>query len=84
MKIHVTHADAVRIVRASAQVLFLVDLPESIAEARTALQSNPTRSSLLDATLWELERPQLESNLQALEAAFPLWLHWQALTLKGA
>ena len=83
MKLHTTHNDALRIVRAGAQVLFLLDLPESIAEARTALQSSPSRSSLLDCTLWELETPQLEANLQTLEAAFPLWLHWQAHTLKG-
>jgi hypothetical protein len=83
MKIHTTHNDALKIVRASAQVVFLVDLAESIAEARTALQSTPSRVSLLDATLWQLERHELEANLATLQAAFPLWLHWQAQTLKG-
>lgn len=73
----IDHRMAVMLVISSARVVGAIDLDDAIQKAERALDMGP----ILDPTLWIQKHKDLESDLEILRAALPLW---QLVKTRGA
>lgn len=63
------HRITMQLVLSAGRILLPLDLPDAIEKAKRSLEVGP----FLDPTLWREKHKDLESDLEFMRAALPLW-----------